>query len=287
MLAFIRKFLLRFYFIRFLRSFFYARIIPSLKYLYFGFLIIMFIFVPYYIHSHDDIIINIKNRIVNKYVAFLDKDKKFYKNIVISGNNHISKDEILAIVKEEVDGISSQGNGFEPIIKLIKDKIKELPWVKNVVISRNLPDNLVVKIEEYEPFAIWQDDKKHYIIDKNGEIITNLNEEDEQFSNLLILSGKKANLSAKSLFNIMVTDLEISKNIYSATWVGFRRWDIRFNNDLLVKLPENNIEKAWKNLVKIYNMPGSLINLKTIDLRVEDKVFLEYDDESIKEFKSL
>jgi cell division septal protein FtsQ len=108
-----------------------------------------------------------------------------------------------------------------------------------------------------------------------------------EFDHLMILTGQDANFSAKSLFNILAIDPEISANIYSATWVGSRRWDIRFSNNLLVKLPENNIQDAWERLIKIYNIPGSLINLNLIDLRIDKKIYLEYNGQTTKEIKSL
>lgn len=286
MLRTFSKFLLSFSFVRFVRSFFYNWIRPGLKYFYYFSLFTIIILLPYYSYRHRDELTIFRNRVINKYIGFLNKDKAFYKQITITGNKHTDYEEISAIINEEINNISDRSNPLDSVIKSIKNKIEVLPWIKNAVISRNLPNGLVVRIEEYEPFAIWQDEDKKFVIDKSGKEIIKV-EDTTQFPNLLILSGKKANLNAESLFNILVIDLEISKNIYSATWVGFRRWDIRFNNDLLVKLPENSIEAAWKNLVKIYNMPGSLLNLRAIDLRVNNKIYLEYDDHSVEEIKSL
>ena len=55
------------------------------------------------------------------------------------------------------------------------------------------------------------------------------------------------------MFNILVINSEISQDIYSANWVGNRRWDIRFFDGLLVKLPEIEISDAWSDLIKIYS----------------------------------
>jgi cell division protein FtsQ len=113
----------------------------------------------------------------------------------------------------------------------------------------------------------------------------------DKFGYLVILTGKNAYKNVKSLFNILAIDPDISKNVYSATWVGGRRWDIRFENGLLIKLPsgnsDNDMRGAWNSLIKIYNMPGSLIGLKTIDLRIAKKIYLEYNDNLTKELKSL
>ena len=144
----------------------------------------------------------------------------------------------------------------------------------------------MVRIDEYEPFAIWQNEKAQYVIDKEGHQIIAIKDA-EEFLDLLILSGKEANLNVRYLSDILAIDPKIGKNIYSATWIGLRRWDIGFKNNLLVKLPETDADKSWKKVVKIYNMSGSLIDLKVIDLRVSDKIYLEYNDESVKYLNSI
>lgn len=161
-----------------------------------------------------------------------------------------------------------------------------MSWINEVTITRSLPNNLNILIKEHEPFAIWQNENDRYLISKDGQIIAGDNG-DGGFDHLMILVGKDANFNVRSLFNILAIDPEVSKNIYSATWMGGRRWDIRFENNLLVKLPENNIKDAWRRLVKVYNIPGFLINLNSIDLRIDKKVYLEYNDKTTTEIKSL
>ncbi len=283
----ISKFLLKFSFIRFLRSFYYGRINPYLKFCYYLTLLGTIISIPYFILQNKDYLLVFKNRFINEYIEFIDEDEDFYSKVIIKGNKYTDYDILSKIVRDEINNFSANKNNYlDSIIKSIKNKIEALPWIKNVIISRNLPSDLIIKIQEYEPFAIWQNANKKYIIDKNGKIVTQVSDV-AQFSDLLILSGKKANLNANSLFNILAADLDISQNIYSATWVGSRRWNMMFNNDLLVKFPEEDMQKAWKILVKIYNTPGSLIDLKAIDLRISNKIYLEYDDNSIKDLKSL
>jgi cell division protein FtsQ len=265
-----------------------SNISPWIKYFYYIAIVTFIALIPYIAIQNKTHIQTFKNHLVNKYIKVIDEENDFYGKVIISGNKYTSYDVISQIVRDEVNNFSiDSGNGYvDSVMGSIKRKIEELPWIKGVVISRNLPSDLIVKIKEYEPFAIWQDNDKKYIIDKNGKAVTSIDNISD-FSNLLILSGRKANLNANSLFNILSADLSMSKDIYSATWVGSRRWNIIFNNDLLVKLPEDRIEDAWRTLVKIYNTPGSLIDLKSIDLRVDSKVYLQYSDNSIRDLKSL
>jgi cell division protein FtsQ len=200
--------------------------------------------------------------------------------INIVGNSRVSNEQIIAAVNE------SKKSKPEFLIQNLVDEIKtQLPWVSQITITRSLPNTLNITIIEFAPFAIWQNDGRKYLIDKDGNIVPF--EDQEEFRNMVTLSGKGANNHVRSLFNIFVIDPKLSENVFSATWVGDRRWDIRFENGLLIKLPENNISEAWQRLIKIDNMHGSLLGLKIIDLRIADKIYLEYNDSVIKELKNL
>jgi len=200
--------------------------------------------------------------------------------INILGNSRVSNEQIIAAVNE------SKKSKPEFLIQNLVDEIKtQLPWVSQITITSSLPNTLNITIIEFAPFAIWQNDSRKYLIDKDGNIVPF--EDQEEFRNMVTLSGKGANTHVRSLFNIFVIDPKLSENVFSATWVGDRRWDIRFENGLLIKLPENNISEAWQRLIKINNMHGSLLGLKIIDLRIADKIYLEYNDSVIKELKNL
>lgn len=285
-MRFITKFLLKFSFVRFLRSFLRSKVSPWLKYFYYISLIIIIASIPYFVSENQTKIISLKQRISNKYIQFVSGKNDFYNKVTIQGNQRTTSAEISQIVATEVKKAIKRNNYLDSLMQDMRDEIKKSPWVKNVTISRSLPSNLIIKIEEYQPFAIWQDRDKTYVIDKDGHQIISIKDIYE-YPDLLILAGKNANIKVRELFDILAIDQKVGRNIYSATWIGLRRWDIGFKNNLLVKLPEENAPQAWKKLIKIYNMPGSLIDLKLIDFRIDDKVYLEYNDESVKYLNSL
>jgi cell division septal protein FtsQ len=210
-----------------------------------------------------------------------------FSKINISGNKRTQESEIIEIVNLTQGNFSNEKDfRYQVAVKNLIDDIRSrLHWVKEVTISRSLPNTLNIALIEYEPFAIWQSSEVKYIIDRDGNTIPF--EDIEGLEKMIILSGSEANIHARSLFNIFTIDSDLSRIVYSATWVGNRRWDIRFENGLLIKLPENDIANAWQNLIKIYNMPGSIIGLKVIDLRIKDKIYLEYEDSAMKELQKI
>jgi cell division septal protein FtsQ len=256
------------------------KVILTIFLLFVAIFIAVKIFKPNYIKKTS-------NQISFYFFHYFNLDNQGFGKVNINGNVRTTNDEINEIVQQVRAAILIEKDGnYQPLIqKLIVELKKKLPWLNQIVITRNMPDILNISVTEFEPFAVWQDDGRQYITDKDGNLvpISDL----EEFNNLIILSGGGANHHARSLFNIVTTDSNLSSNIYSATWVGGRRWDIRLNNGLLIKLPEANISEAWQSLGRIYNFPGATVGLRTIDLRVKSKVYLDYDDSSIKKLKTI
>ena len=270
--------------IRKIRNYWHHKIKPTiLKIILVSFLaLVVSGFISY--KFFPNIIYKIEKIIINKF----DKNTNLlnWKNLElkITGNQRTNGEELIAVAKNTIDNYIKQNsalnNNFHsnlksPINAIIENIQKHSPWINSVEVRRNLTNILEIKITEYQPFAIWQDDKQKYIADKTGHMIK-IDNQEESFDSMIIISGDKAYENIDSLFNIFVSNPELGAKIYSATWIGNRRWDIRFDNGVLVKLPENNINIAWGKLLKIYQNTNYFSEIKLIDLRIDDKSYIEY-----------
>lgn len=277
----IKSFLISRPWIRTVILFFSVKVFPYLKYSFYSLITISIITAVFLYFFKKPTFDEIQNSILRQVYRVINYNSG-YNEIKIAGNNRTSHEQIASIARSYLlkEDVSNQ-----LIIKSLQEKIEKLPWIDEVVITVTLQGSLYINVKEHQPFAIWEDDKGKYITSKDGELIPY--SDDEAFDDLVILTGHGANKNVKSLFNILAIDPQISQNIYSATWIGGRRWDVRFKNGLLVKLPsnnnENNMGDAWNDLIKIYNTPGALIGLKMVDLRIAKKIYLGYDDATTKE----
>lgn len=255
--------------------------------------LVTIIFVAFKIYKPQTIN-NIENKFTSYFYQYLKLDNLLFSKITISGNSRIKNQEIIDILKEfETKKSNKRSPDNHNFMEIVKDLIIELksrlPWLETITIKRIMPDTLEIKISEYQPFAIWLSEESKFIIDKEGNQIPYLSEYDnnEEFKNMIILSGKGANHNAKSLFNILAINSEITKEIYSANWVGNRRWDIRFFDGLIVKLPEIEISKAWNDLVKLHQKIKDDSSIKSIDLRVSGKIYIQYFNKKSDNIKSV
>ena len=78
---------------------------------------------------------------------------------------------------------------------------------------------------------------------------------------------------------IISTDKEIFSRIKVANFISGRRWNLildNIENGITIKLPAQDIEQAWKKLVKLNTSQGLLKRkLTIIDLRFPNKVIVK------------
>ncbi len=199
------------------------------------------------------------------------------KDILLEGQVHTPKEDILGAITnpENYDkSVQKSESIFDINLWKAKERLEDLTWVKYASVERQYPSTLSVRITERLPVALWQDSGKIYLIDEEGKIITEKNL--ENFSNLIIMIGKDVPTYATSLLQMVRAEATLSPLVSSATRISKRRWDIKLYNGILIKLPEEAPEKAWSYLASTNEETQILKgNVKTIDLRVEDKMFVQ------------
>jgi len=77
--------------------------------------------------------------------------------ITLSGEAaHVDRDSLRKSVVELIDG-----NYFSLDANKITKSLHTLPWVEKVRLRRKWPDTLMIDIEEYQPIALWGQDKTY------------------------------------------------------------------------------------------------------------------------------
>lgn len=216
---------------------------------------------------------NIFKKFIND-IPFL-YSKTFHKNICNDLEiNGIDKADFFKI-KTDVANFCELDNKNN--LSILLNKIKQDPWIKNVSIRRILPNRLEINVEEYSPFAILKTNNRYELIDENGMVINISEREKRGYYNLIFITGDGAKENIYGLFNMLSTKPYLFGRIKSIIRIGNRRWNFELDNGIIIKMPENDIIEAWEKLDKIISIKGSEINIKSIDLRNKDKIFLEED----------
>ncbi|WHO38063.1 cell division protein FtsQ/DivIB [Sphingobium sp. AP49] len=135
----------------------------------------------------------------------------------------------------------------------VRQEMLKLGWVKDARISRRLPDTLVVDIVERDPVAVWQHEGQLHLIDVQGVVLQAVSA--GAMPDLPLVVGPSANLQTAGLNKLMENAPALKPMLAGATWVGNRRWDLRFQSGETLSLPEGEQSSAAA-LVNFARMDG-------------------------------
>lgn len=153
-------------------------------------------------------------------------------------------------------------------------------WVQDARVSRRWPDTLVVDIVERTPSAIWQHNQQLSLIDRTGVVLEPVKL--DQMPDLPLVIGPNANRHATALGQLVGATPELKPMIEGATWVGGRRWDLRFTSGEVLALPEGQ-EAALQALKKFVKMDKTVQllgrGLVRFDMRIPGKFIVRVSKE--------
>jgi cell division protein FtsQ len=152
-----------------------------------------------------------------------------------------------------------------------RDRIESLSWVEHVAVERRLPGTIVVDLVERRPFAIWQNQGKFLLIDREGQTVTN--EDVAQFATLPLVVGTGAPPYAAALLESLDRVPEIRDRVAAMVRVGERRWNLQMKNGITVMLPEGHEDVALNRLHELQSSQSLLDRpLVFVDLRLPDRL---------------
>lgn len=166
----------------------------------------------------------------------------------------------------------------EPILALdldaVRRRVEAIGWVKQATVWRQLPDTLHIEIVEREAFARWQIDGRVYLIDADGKMLEEGDRPD--FHHLFLLVGAGASDKAHDLLGMLQSDPVLASRVVNAIRVRNRRWDIEFDNGIVVRLPEDGAAAAWSRLIELERSHGLLRrDIRVVDLRLDDRLIVQ------------
>lgn len=168
-----------------------------------------------------------------------------------------------------------------PLIDLeaTRQRLLKFGWVRDARVSRRFPDTLVVDIVERKPAAIWQNNQRLSLIDIEGVVLEPVRL--EAMPDLPVVIGPAANLHASELGRLVDGVPQLKPMMAGASWVGGRRWDIRFQSGEVLALPEGE-EAAKKALAHFARMDQATQLLSRgfvrFDMRVPGKFIVRVSD---------
>lgn len=153
------------------------------------------------------------------------------RHIEISGLRRMDRQAVYAIAAD-------QQSRALPLVDLAATRARLLRfgWIADARVSRRYPDTLAIDVVERRAAAVWQYHQRLALIDGAGTVIAPVPL--DAMPNLPLLIGPNANRQARALARLTEVAPQLRPVLAGATWVGDRRWDLRFLSGETLALPE-------------------------------------------------
>ncbi len=198
---------------------------------------------------------------------FVEKKSSFYnlQNIEVKGLDN----EINLEIEENLNFLKNT-NIFFIDSKILKDQISKYNFIENYNIFKIYPSKIILKLKQAEFLALTIINNETFIIGSNGKFISV--EKFKNYENLPLVFGK---FSPEKFINlkkiIYKSDLGYN-NIKEIFFFPSGRIDIKSKNNILIKLPIQDLENAFVIANKIISKKN--FNKNVIDLRIPNQLIL-------------
>ena len=197
-------------------------------------------------------------------------------SVAINGRKQLTQDEVLAI-----GGVNGRSSLLFLDAASVREKLKANPWISEATVLKLYPGQLRIDLVERTAFALWQQGGRLSVISEDGAVLERY--VPERFVRLPLVVGKGAETRAKDFLALLARYPQINAMTKAAVFVGERRWNLRLDNGLDVRLPENNVGNALLTLSNLDRGEHLFAkDIVAVDLRLPDRLIVQLSDDAAK-----
>jgi cell division protein FtsQ len=192
--------------------------------------------------------------------------------VALTGQHHLNREEILATA-----GVTGRASLLFFDVADARARLKTNPWIAEATVQKLLPDRLVISITERAPFALWQKEGRIGVVAEDGTVLDPYVA--AAYMKLPLVVGTGAELRAADFLRLLARFPALRDNVSAAVLVAERRWNLRLQNGVIVRLPEFDPDKALAQLAEL-DRGGKLSSrdITIIDLRLPDRVTVQLSE---------
>ncbi len=209
----------------------------------------------------------------------------FFLSTFNNTNIHELKKNFFLIEKIKINGLNEKltldinyklekylrSNLFLLNKKYLQNDMNEFPFIESYTIKKKYPSQIILNIKETKLIAKTFDKNKIQYVGANGKMISENYYENKK--NLPKVFGNFKTPELLRVFLLLENNNFMLSEITDIYYFNSGRWDVKFKNDVLIKLPltklDNSINIA-KKFIEKEKITGNII----IDLRVANQVII-------------
>tara|TARA_B100000614_G_scaffold23270_1_gene18382 strand:- start:993 stop:1676 length:684 start_codon:yes stop_codon:yes gene_type:complete len=191
------------------------------------------------------------------------------KDIEVLEDNSNINNSVKEIIEDNLTIFKNQNIFLLDKNQIVK-KISDNNWISNFSIQKKYPSKLIVNLKKTEPIAKIIVDNEIFYVGSNFKLIKSK----IQFNDLPNIFGKpKINEFKKLITNLNLSSLSY-KDISDIYYLKSGRWNLKIQDDVIIKLPRDNILESL-NLVKKILDNKNIISKNTIDLTIKNQIIVD------------
>ncbi len=195
-------------------------------------------------------------------------------DVTLSGQKEIARAQILSLA-----GVSATSSLLFLDAEAARERLKANPWIAEATILKLYPDRLHISIVERAPFALWQKDGQISVIAPDGTVVQDL--ADDTNSKLPLVVGRGADKQASDFIALLNRHPLIRDQVRASILVADRRWNLKLNNGLDIRLPERDPSSALEKLVSLDRDKKLLSrDIAAIDMRLPDRITVQLSEQA-------
>jgi cell division protein FtsQ len=192
------------------------------------------------------------------------------KTVRVYGINHVDKHEVQTMIRPLVN------RGFFTVnVDYIRDRMLEMPWVADIFVRRNWPDQVEITVVERKPIARWNNAS---LVSQNGDLFSP--KEETYPANLPQFVGPEGQQAIMlQYFHEMNRALQpLHAKISYLEMTPFFTWKLKLDNGIMMQIEHKDILTRLAHFVKVY--PKIIGNrskdVEYIDLRYPNGVAVRW-----------
>ena len=213
--------------------------------------------------------------LLNQQVASAAANAGFkVRTVDVQGVDRMNELKIYNIV------FGREGRAMTEIdLEAIRSELKELNWVEDARVSRQLPDTIVIDIVERTPHAVLRRPDRLVLVDATGHELEPISRANA--AGMLQISGPGAQAQVGALGALLNAAPALRPQVASAEWIGNRRWNLTFKSGQALRLPMGEEEAAgalinFARLDGVHRLLGGKVT--AFDMRLPERIYMTCTD---------
>lgn len=167
--------------------------------------------------------------------------------LVVTGQTHYTTHDDI---RQAILSLGEPGTFMSQDVDVIQQQIERLPWIKQVSVRKQWPDELKIHLVEYVPVARWND---MHMVDAEGKSFS-VPASHVGKETLPMLYGPEGNeTEVLAGYHQMRDVLAASKfKLKVASMTARRSWQLVLDEDIRLELGRNEDMKRLKRFIQLY-----------------------------------